>query len=629
MCGIVGVHDFAGIGHQVPRDTFDAMTDSLAHRGPDGRGVWHAEGIALGHRRLAVLDPTPDGAQPMHSPGGDAILTYNGEIYNFRKIRTELESRGHSFRTSTDTEVVLAAYREWGTDCVARFNGIFALALWDVAKRRLWLVRDRLGVKPLYYSLAGGVLRFASEIKAILADTAVVRRPSIRGLNAFLSFGYVPAPLTGFEGIEQLLPAHEAIVENGRVEISRYWSVSMRTIERSDDDALEEFGERFEQAVRRQLVSDVPLGSFLSGGVDSAAVAAAANGASSDRLRTFSVRFEEESFDEGTDAAASARLIGTDHREIAGSLDIAATIERLADVCEGPFSDASSLAVYALCRETSREVKVALSGDGADELLAGYATYSATVLAGGYRKLPGWLRRIARSSVSLFEASDRRYNTRQFAERFLLGAEEGEGRDFGSWRVHLRESDKATLCRTGYFPKEDSPINLYARHYWEAPEATSPLKRMLYADLSFYLPNDMLVKVDRMSMAHGLEVRVPFLDHEFVEFCAGLPDRFLARIPFPSQNKLILRRFLRTTLGPKVAGRKKRGFNVPVEKGMRNGLVATFHEAIEQRKFAEEGPFEIARLRDFADRHAHRKIDAGHALFTILMLAKWWERWLS
>ncbi|MGE3313501.1 MAG: asparagine synthase (glutamine-hydrolyzing) [Planctomycetaceae bacterium] len=634
MCGIVGVHDFAGTGAQIPRSTFDGMTDALAHRGPDGRGVWHGDSISLGHRRLAILDPTPDGAQPMHSADGQAVITYNGEIYNFRELRAELERCGHRFRSGTDTEVILAAYREWGTDCVTRLNGIFAFGLWDVARRRLWLVRDRLGVKPLYYTTSGaqegsaGVLRFASELKAILADPGFVRRPSTRGLNAFLSFGYVPAPLTGFDGISQLLPGQQAVVENGRIEISKYWSLSMRTVERSADDALEEFSARFERSVRRQLLSDVPLGAFLSGGIDSAAVAAAANDSLADALRTFSVRFQEESFDESAQAALTARRVGTQHTEIQGSLDLVANIDRLVEACEGPFADSSSLAVYSLCRETSREVKVALSGDGADELLAGYPTYSASSLAGVYRRAPRWTRQLARGSVGLLKASDRRYNARQFAERFLLGAEEGEGRDFGSWRVHLRDSDKQSLCRPGLFANDDSPIDLYAQHYWDAPEAESRLKRMLYADLSFYLPNDMLVKVDRMSMAHGLEVRVPFLDHELVEFCASLPDRLLATMPLPGKNKLILRRHLRRKLGSEVARRKKRGFNVPVEKGMRNGLVEHFHEAIGQKNFVEEGPFDTQALHEFAARHARREIDAGHALFTVLMLARWWDKWL-
>ncbi len=628
MCGIVGVFDFSGTGRHVDPQVFDKMVDSLAHRGPNGRGTWHADGLSLGHRRLAVLDPTPDGAQPMVSHDKQVVLTYNGEIYNFRELRQELAQAGHCFRTGTDTEVILAAYRAWGTDCVDRFNGIFAFALWDVPRRRLWLVRDRLGVKPLYYSLAGGTLRFASEIKALLADPAFERRPSREGLNAYLSFGYVPAPLSGFDGVLQLLPGHEAIVENGTLTTRRYWSLSMHTVPRSLEAAREEFSERFRTAVRRQLVSDVPLGAFLSGGIDSAAVASAASDLTPQGVRTFSVRFDEDSFDEGPQAAETALLIGARHEEIRLDLDMAAGVDTLVDACEGPFADASSIAVLSLCRETARSVTVALSGDGADELLAGYATYSAGTLARPYRMLPAWMRRLARRAVTRLDASDVRYSRRQFAERFVLGAEEGEGRDLASWRVHLRDGDKRVLCKPRYFDGDVDPLDLYARHYREAREADCRLKRMLYADLTFYLPNDMLVKVDRMSMAHGLEVRVPFLDHELVEFCASLPPQFLAQPPFPGRNKLILRNHLRTRLGAGVADRKKRGFNVPVEKGMRNGLVRQFRDAVSQSAFAQDGPFEATRLLEFADRHARREIDAGHALFSVLMLARWWDRWL-
>jgi len=628
MCGIVGVHDFAATGARIDRATFDRMVDALAHRGPNGRGAWHAPGIALGHRRLAVLDPTPVGAQPMQSADGRLVVTYNGEIYNFRALRAELEQAGCTFRTSTDTEVLLAAYRAWGTECLARLNGIFAFALWDGPRRRLWLVRDRLGVKPLYYSLQGGVLRFASEIKGMLADPEFVRRPSRPGLNAYLSFGYVPAPLSGFDDVLQLLPGHEALVENGNVSLRRYWSLSMQTVPRSRGEARDEFAARLHAAVERQLVSDVPLGAFLSGGVDSAAIVAAASDLSPRGINTFAVRFPEQSFDEGTLASETARLVGARHTEVEAPLEMAESIDRLVDPCEGPFADSSAAAVYSLCRQTAKSVTVALSGDGADELLAGYPTYSAGLLAPAYRRLPGWVRRAARQSVGLLSVSDRRYNGRQFAERFVLGAEEGEGRDLGAWRIHLREEDKRGLARPGYFPAEDDPLDLYARHYWEAPGAEDRLKRMLHADLTFYLPNDMLVKVDRMSMAHGLEVRVPFLDHELVEFCASLPSQFLARPPFPGRNKLLLREHLRKRLGPAVADRKKRGFNVPVEKAMRNGLVRHFHEAVGQRSFADDGPFDVPRLRRFAERHARREIEAGHALFTILMLARWWDRWL-
>ncbi|NQU25386.1 MAG: asparagine synthase (glutamine-hydrolyzing) [Candidatus Nealsonbacteria bacterium] len=628
MCGIVGVYDYCGKPHAIRTDVFDRMVDSLAHRGPDGRGTWHDDGIALGHRRLAILDPTPAGAQPMRDPQRSLVVTYNGEIYNFRQLRDELSAHGHRFRTNCDTEVLLAAYAEWGTEAVSRLNGIFAFALWDAPRRRLWMARDRLGVKPLCYSFQGGVFRFASEVKALLADPEFRRRPSPAGMDAFLSFGFVPAPLSAFADVAQLPPASELLIENGASKLRQYWRPSMAEVPCSSAEAQEQFAHHIHEAVSRQMVADVPLGGFLSGGIDSAAVVSEMAADNTEPVHTFSVSFAEKSFDEGPAAVATARQIGTQHRQIDVELNLEETLDRFVDHCDEPFADSSSLAVYHLCRVASSEVKVALSGDGADELLAGYPTYSATCLAAAYRRFPRWSRAWVRRLVSAMPVSEKRYAMHQFANRFVLGAEEGEGRDFSSWRVHFRHTDKQTVCKPHFLQRRDDPIELYAAAYRDAPDAQSRLKRMLYADLAFYLPNDMLVKVDRMSMAHGLEVRVPFLDHQLVEYCVGLPNRLLARLPLPRRNKLILRRHLNHKLGGGVARRRKTGFNVPIEKAMRGPFLSRFHDVVTAKPFCQDGPFDVPRLVEYARHHADRSIDAGHALFGAMVLAHWWERWL-
>jgi len=629
MCGIVGLFDYRGTGLRIDRAVFDRMVDSMTHRGPDGRGVWFDAGLALGHRRLAILDPTPAGKQPMVDAARRLAVTYNGEIYNFRQLRSDLERCGHVFHTNCDTEVLLAAYAEWGTSAIERLNGIFAFALWDGHRRRLWLARDHLGVKPLYYSTQGGVLRFASELKALLADPTFVRRPSREGINTFLAFGFIPAPHSGFHEVYQLPPAHQLLVEQGEIAQRRYWQLSMREVPRQPAEAEEEFARRFGEAVAGQMVSDVPLGAFLSGGVDSAAVVSEMVQATPQQVRTFSVGFDERSFDERDAASASAQILGSEHHQLRVTLDVKDTFDRFIAYCDEPFADSSSLAVYHLCRVTAQDLTVALSGDGADELLAGYPTYSATRLAAVYRRFPGWSRALARRLIAALPASDTRYSAHQFATRFVLGAEEGEARDFSSWRVHFRETDKEMLCRPEFLRNQEDPIELYASHYRQAPDAASPLKRMLYADLSFYLPNDMLVKVDRMSMAHSLEVRVPFLDHEFVQFCASLSVEHLAHLPYPRRNKLILRRLLDRRMGRQVAKRKKTGFNVPVERAMRAGLGQRLHDAVMTRPFRDDGPFQVDRLVEFARQHEQRRRDAGHALFSALVLASWWNRWLS
>lgn len=662
MCGIAGVFDYQQQGVSLSPTTLDRMVDALAHRGPNGRGIWSATGISLGHRRLSVLDPTAAGAQPMvyRSPGHccsgvdfgnrlagrwshrsganpdsmitepNLVVTYNGEIYNFRDIRRQLERLGHSFDTNCDTEVLLASFAEWGTAAVQRFNGIFAFALFDVRTRLLWLVRDRMGIKPLYFSTQGGVLRFASEVKAILADPQFQRRPNLAGIDAFLSFGFIPAPETGFQDIQQLPPASELIVQDGRITQRNYWKLQMTESKLTQDEAQQEFATRFSKAVRQQLVSDVPIGGFLSGGIDSAAVVHEMTRANegAGRIRTFSAGFEESTFDERSAAAATAKLLGTDHTELLIKLDLDETVERFLEMNDDPFADSSSLAVYHLCREAAKRVTVALSGDGADEMLAGYSTYSATILAAGYRQLPNWSRSLLKHVVHAIPASNSRYNFQQFASRFVAGAEQPEGRDFGSWRIHFDGSHKSEMVRPHFQLQNPDPVGLYANQYHSAPGAGTRLKKMLHADLTFYLPGDMLVKVDRMSMAHGLEVRVPFLDHELVEFCAALPDAYLSRLPFPKQNKLILRRHLQKELGQNLSKRKKTGFNIPIEKAMRGSLWGRFYDTVSSTRFMQEGPFDVPKLLKHAARHATFELDAGHALFSALVLADWWERWL-
>ncbi len=442
MCGIAGAFDYQRRGLTINPGHVDRMVDALAHRGPNGRGVWHGDGIALGHRRLSILDPTAAGAQPMRLAARQLVVTYNGEIYNFRELREELHHAGHHFHTECDTEVLLAAYAEWGTAAVERFNGIFAFALWDGHSERLWLVRDRLGVKPLYYSTQGGLLRFGSEVKAILADPTFQRRPNRAGLDSFLSFGFIPAPETGFEEIRQLPPASELIVEQGRLRIRQYWQLTMGEADYTPEQAQELFAEKFSHAVRRQLVSDVPIGGFLSGGIDSAAVVAEMARASTQKVRTFSAGFEDASFDERSAAAETAELIGTEHADLLVKLDVEETVDKFLAQNDDPFADSSSLAVYHLCQAAAQRVTVALSGDGADEMLGGYSTYSATSLAASYRCLPNWSRALVRQVVAAMPASDSRYNIQQFASRFVNGAEQPEGRDLGSWRIHFDGAHK-------------------------------------------------------------------------------------------------------------------------------------------------------------------------------------------
>ena len=603
------------------------MTDALARRGPDGRGVWRNRDAAFGHRRLAIIDPTPAAAQPfVHRERKDLVLTFNGEIYNFKELRRDLTVLGHVFVTHSDTEVLLASWLQWGPRCVEKLNGIFAFAVLD--GKRVFLARDHIGVKPLFWSLHDGVLRFGSELKAILADPAVPRAPRGEAIDCFLTHAYVPHPLSPFQGIEQLPPASTltaVIGGSGEPVIARYWRPTVAERAVSFDDALQELRERLRAAVQAQMVADVPLGAFLSGGLDSASIVGQMVQLTREPVRTFSIGFTQASFDEREGAAETARILGSKHQADVIDLDLQKSVLDVAETNDDLLADSSFLAVDHLCRLTRREVTVALSGDGADEILAGYDTYAATYAARAWRTVPSPLRRLARAGVQrVLRPSTERYSARDFALRFLGGAEQGPGKDFAAWRRYFDDDDRRELLRAP-LPDAD-PLGSYARTLQEAGPGATLLKRMLVADLLFYLPNDMLVKVDRASMRHGLEVRVPFLDHTFVDFALGLPSRFL--LSASGQKKRILRKHVEQRVSRETARRKKRGFSVPIAAALKGPMYETLLDAVRAHKFANDGPLDVAAVERRALAHKRGETDATFSLYATLVLALWWQRFL-
>jgi asparagine synthase (glutamine-hydrolysing) len=608
------------------------MTESLAHRGPEDAGVYRGERIALGHRRLSILDVSAAGRQPMSDESGALWIVYNGEIYNFRELRRELESCGCRFRTQTDTEVILHAYRQWGLEAVHRFNGMFAFAIWDEAERRLWLVRDPIGIKPLFYSESRGVLRFGSEIKAILADPAVPRAPDLRGLDAFLTFGYTPAPHTGFAAVRQLLPGHQLIVQDERLAISRYYRLPYPDRPPAPEPlemVIERFRGELLAAVRRQMVSDVPLGAFLSGGVDSSSVVWGMRQASEEKPQAFCAGFEETSFDETPFARQVADVLGIDLHSRLLSADAAALLPVLVSHAEEPLADNSMIPLYLLSAFARERVKVALSGDGGDELLAGYITYKASRFASWYRLLPGPLRRgVVRPLVESLPASQTKYGAAMLARRFVEGVENPPLADHCSWRQIISPREKARL----YLPEMQSavesfdPIAEYAATGDDCPDWLSPLERRMHVDLAFHLPNDMLVKVDRMSMAHGLEVRVPLLDLELVKTCLSLPPEYKLR---RGTGKYILKQCLQGVLPPPVLHRKKAGFLIPLEKWLRGPLLPLLRDGSFLSLLQEIGSLSPQRVGTMVEEHASGRRDHAYPLFTLLVLAAWWRRWIS
>ncbi len=564
MCGLVGFADPDGV-IQDPVATVEEMVATLAHRGPDGQGVWHGGAVHLGHRRLAIIDTSDAGAQPMLAPWGSAIV-FNGEIYNHVELREELETAGFRFRTRSDTEVLLAAWERWGPDCLDRLIGMFAFALWDPRQGRLFLARDRLGKKPLYLCQDGRFLAFASEPKALLAVERIRRRAGLdgRALADFLTLGYVLSPKSIYSNIQRL-PAGcwaEYGAHSGTLRIQEYWKLEEHVLAHRmpyDEDARHRFRELLEDAVRIRLRADVPVGCFLSGGIDSSTIAALVARVSKQPMRAFCVGFAESSFDERAHARRVADHLGIEFTVLeSGGADLAAIVRH----CDEPFADTSLLPTWQLNAAASRHVKVALSGDGADEILAGYPTYQADRLYRFYRRVPqpiqaaldGLARRALKPSYRKLSLD---YRVRQFLASRGLSPE----RAHAWWRVVFSGREIRTLLADDVLATigDYDPLCAFEAAF-ERVRGADFLNRSLYVDIKTWLADDILVKVDRMSMAHGLEVRSPLLDHRVVEFALRLEPAAKIR---GTRQKVALRDVAAPLLPSATLKRGKQGFGAP------------------------------------------------------------------
>jgi asparagine synthase (glutamine-hydrolysing) len=629
MCGIAGKLYFDRERHVDP-SLLHAMNRVLAHRGPDDSGIFHDGAIGLAHRRLSIIDLSPGGHQPMASADGTLWITYNGEVYNFRELRQELEAHGVRFRSQSDTEVILALWQREGVACVERLNGMFAFALWDARRRRLTLVRDRVGKKPLHYYVDGEKALFASEPKGIFVDPEVPAEADLDAIHRYLTFGYVPAPRSAFRGVRKVPPAHYVEIGEDGVRVARYWRLRYRpTRHLSEADACAELVARLRVAVQRRLVSDVPLGAFLSGGVDSSTVVALMSGLTDRPVKTFSIGFEEERYNELPYARLLAARYGTDHHEFVVKPDAVAVLPEIVWHYNEPFADSSAIPTYYLAELARRHVTVALNGDAGDENFAGYQRYRIHQLTSRWDRLPGLLAWGIGVGVRTLPADGDPTRLLRRIQNFWADKHVEARRRYGRWMTILPEVVKQEVYSSEFRAAVEGvdPMDDLLRAYALA-DTPDLLDATLAADVATYLPDDLLVKVDIASMAHGLEARSPFIDHEFMEFAATLPSSLKLR---GAEKKYIFKRAVRDLVPAAVLDRPKQGFGVPISAWLRGPLRELVHDTLFSRASRARGLFDVRALERMVHDHDHHPAvgDRHVQLWALLMLELWYARFID
>jgi asparagine synthase (glutamine-hydrolysing) len=625
MCGIVG-NVLADPRRSVDASIVKKMADRIAHRGPDDEGFYVEGPVGLGARRLKIID-LEGGHQPLSDEAGTTWVAFNGEIYNYRELGAGLQARGHRLRTRCDTEIIAHLFEERALASLVDLDGMFGVAVWDAANRVLTLARDRLGIKPLYYAVLPDQIVFASELKAMVEHPSVGRKLDLVSLSQYLAHEYVPAPRSIFEGVQKLPPGHWLTYREGRVEIGCYWNVRFGgRAGITPEEASRELEATLDRVVRDHLVSDVPLGAFLSGGIDSSAVAAFASRHVS-RLETFTIGFEDPSFDESGPARQVARALGTNHHEEILSPRVALDlVERLPDLLDEPLGDASILPTYLLSRFTRQGVTVALSGDGGDELFAGYPTYQAHRLARAYRRVPGWVReRVIRPAVERLPVSFDDLSVDFRLKRFVAGMGFDAIDRHAVWMASFTPEEQVDLFTADALARMESPpaLTVFRELGAQQPEA-SELERIAYLDLKGYLGEGVLTKVDRASMACSLEVRPPLLDRRMVEFAASLPMDLKLR---GFTTKWILKHTLRSLLPPGIVDRKKKGFGVPLARWFRDDLRNLVQDVFSPQALRADGLFRPEAISRIIEEHGQGRRDHRKKLYTLLAYQLWARRY--
>ena len=643
MCGICGKISYDS--KPVEEDLLLKMCRSFSCRGPDDEGIYiagHSSGspevsVGLGHKRLSIIDLSPAGHQPMSNEDGTIWITYNGEIYNFKELRADLKQKGHVFKSDTDTEVILHMYEEEGVDAVDHFNGMFAFALWDKKASRLWVCRDRIGIKPLVYYWDGKHFAFASEIKALLCDPLISRELDQEALYLYLAFSYVPAPYTIFKGIRKLEPGHCLILEHGKLEVKKYWDVpqavdsDLASLPFSEQERIstKRLYECLSDAVRARMIADVPLGAFLSGGIDSSIIVALMTQHSAEPVKTFSIGFKDDKlFDETHYAREVAGLFKTDHHEFKlNSRDMLDIFSDVLSTFDEPFADSSAIPTYIVSRETKKHVTVALSGDGGDELFAGYRSYLGEYWYQRYMMIPvllreGFIERLIQALPDSRDIKAMEYIRR--AKKFIRGTRGSFSERLLSLKeIFPREIRQNLLIRSGNNLNESQQdpalrrIQSMLGFYRE-----DRINSILYADLKDSLPGDMLTKVDWMSMKNSLEVRVPFLDHRVVELAFNMPGALKLH---KGRTKHILKETFKDILPPSLYNRPKAGFEVPISRWLKTDLKFLLNKYLAKDRIDEQGIFDHKIIENLINNHMAGRTDTSWMLWNLIVFQYWHE----
>lgn len=626
MCGITGWINLKKDKSINDRAILHEMCERMKHRGPDSEGLWNEDTVALGMRRLSIID-LATGEQPVYNEDKSVVVVMNGELYNFREVRADLEEHGHKFETHSDTEILPHLYEEFGDAMLDQINGMFAFALWDKLRERMLIARDRFGEKPLYYGVFDGTLVFGSELKVLLVNPLVKTELNLDAVRQFLSFDYVPAPASIYKNIFKLPAAHCLTVENGKVSTKRYWNLTWEKSESDFDSKTEELRTLLADAVRMRLVSDVPLGILLSGGIDSSTVAAYATQFSTERVKTFSIGFEEDSFDESKFARQVAEHLGTEHYEERLSVGKAADlISQIGTWLDEPMSDGSLIPTFLLSRFVRRHVTVALGGDGGDEIFAGYPMYWAHRVARAYERIPKAIRSgMIEPVVNSLPVSTKNMSFDYKAKRFVAASKYDLVTRHHSYFGSFSPDGQRRVLSRDVLEQTEEDVYRSARELLRICDATNDIEKMQFLDINYYMAEDILTKVDRASMAVSLEVRAPFLDPRVAQFAASIPIDYKLK---GNKGKYILKKAVEPLLPASILKRPKKGFGIPIAEWLKGRLNPLLHDLLDPSRLRDQGLFDPKFVAKLIGEHESGAASHHKQLWTLLVFQLWIDNFL-